>query len=666
MEAEPYRGAHADLALHVPFVCGRVLLAGAGLGRLAQRLRQENALEVHAVERDEAAARRARMVCHSAQIAPLEMQSPSFPPDHFGALIFRDFEGKGPDFARVLMHMQPVLRHAAHILVLTANPSYWRHLLPGAAPPPALTPQDVVRAAAQSGLKLLGFWLAEDTAFSHAAQSGGEVVHVGGTALQLAPELDRDTLACRDILFLLVSRDYFPVAHARALREGGQPEAAYEILDRLPPQCAKDPNMAADIELGKLLSLSDWTAQNHAELPLPYFSRIFHHFRKTVALRPGETAAYETMAGAWRRLGDETMAAGLLRTIAHAQGKTLPPAHPRITIPETAPQWETRQSAPRVLFVIPPRPHYGLDALYDGLCRVLGPENVTDFPSKPTLHGGLWPGLEDYPCMFRWPQHAHGAEDIAAGLRANQFDLVLYGDLDGEVPQNDVLMIMAALGNTPLFLFDANDEPNDLCETKRALLGNPPLAGYFKREMMTGVQYSPLAMPMPFSFSEGLAEKVFPEIRPNDFFWAGHRNAYTRRLTLETLEKTLHMDLSPRYSPEAYAQALRTSRIGLNLFGFGFDTVRYWELPAHGCLLLSERPPIRIPDDFEDGREAVFFDDLPDLLEKLVYYWRHPQETEAIARAGHARYWQCHTNSARARQLLHRALGAHPTPENRP
>ena len=98
--------------------------------------------------------------------------------------------------------------------------------------------------------------------------------------------------------------------------------------------------------------------------------------------------------------------------------------------------------------------------------------------------------------------------------------------------------------------------------------------------------------------------------------------------------------------------ALGNSRIGLNIFGFGFDTVRYWEIPAHGAMLLAERLPIDIPHNFVDGESAVFFDDLSDIEQKLAYYMEHLDEAAAIAARGHTHFMKYHTASARARQML--------------
>ncbi len=69
-------------------------------------------------------------------------------------------------------------------------------------------------------------------------------------------------------------------------------------------------------------------------------------------------------------------------------------------------------------------------------------------------------------------------------------------------------------------------------------------------------------------------------------------------------------------------------------------------------MLLSERLPIRVPLNFVDGETAVFFDDLGDLEEKLTYYLVRPDESAAVARAGHEHLKRHHTGAARARQLL--------------
>jgi spore maturation protein CgeB len=98
--------------------------------------------------------------------------------------------------------------------------------------------------------------------------------------------------------------------------------------------------------------------------------------------------------------------------------------------------------------------------------------------------------------------------------------------------------------------------------------------------------------------------------------------------------------------------------VGLDLFGFGFDTVRYWELPALGCLLLAERRPIELPFDFVDGRHALLFEDLAELEDRLAWCGAHADAVTELARAGYAHFHRHHTESARARQFVAMAEAA--------
>lgn len=640
---ESYRGEATGLSVHVPFYLSHVLLVrqGQGQGRLAQRLKLENGLDVEGLE-----------------LSPVGVEElRRFKEGYFGGVIFRDFEGDSSAFAMILRQVLPLLSDTGQVLVLAPNPGYWRRRFSAETVSGGLAFEEVVRTAVSVGLKIYGFYLAEDSAFLEAACSDDGAVHIEGREIQLNALEDRDTLACADILFVLVRHGYSALEHAESCRQAGHPDVGYEILAHVPPQALKDAAFQGAVEQGKLRNLYDWTVQSRQTDPLPYFARALHHFRHAIARSPLDVPAYAAMADFWNLIGRADMAGGLLRSIAHAlPGSVSEFSRPSRTLQaagtESAPSWEPKGTLPRVLFVLPPRPHYGLDVVYDGLCRVLGPENVTDCPNKFTLHGGTWPGLEDYPCMFNWLGPSLPTEAAIELLREGAFDLVLYGDCENDLGPEMARKVGAALGETPLFLFDANDEASNARDAVRELLGGVRDYGYFKREMLAGIDYGPHAFPMPFCYSEGRAEREFILPRGEDFFWAGHRNSYVRRLYLEHIERRLGRALDRRYALAEYETRLGSARIGLNLFGFGFDTVRYWELPAHGCLLFSERPPIRIPDNFEDGKTAVFFDNLLECEEKLDYYLAHPQESEAIARAGHAHYWHYHTNEVRARNLL--------------
>lgn len=63
---------------------------------------------------------------------------------------------------------------------------------------------------------------------------------------------------------------------------------------------------------------------------------------------------------------------------------------------------------------------------------------------------------------------------------------------------------------------------------------------------------------------------------------------------------------------------------------------RTFELPSSGTFMLAEKSKIHL-SLFEDGKEAVYFDTMDDLLNKVKYYLSNPLERIQIAAAGYNR-----------------------------
>jgi len=481
---------------------------------------------------------------------------------------------------------------------------------------------------------------------------------------QRGPSEDFVAAASPDVaqadLVMAVRDTYDPVAHARALFKARHVDWALEVLENVPDHLMADAETHGRVAAEKQLCVLALDRAMGSRGRLNRFARAQREFYRAATLLPHHRPAYQCRAEFWRVLGSDDMAARVLRTIQHAAPDEAapdpPPSGPPEPCPppdETAPVWRGT-SRPRILMLCHEHSDYGFDTLYDGLCTVLGPEAVVEFPWKPSLHGHAPEIAKDYPCTFDLPGEPLDLEAVGRLLREGRFDWVFYTDTLLQLERGMVRRILEAAGDLPLFILDTWDDCGDYLGDILAHVGRESACAYFKREMLACAEYPPNTFPMPFAYAESRVPGRVPDERPDELFWAGKRQDGMRRLYLDHLEAAFGLDLGASFSQAAYVQAMQRARIGLSLFGLGFDTVRYWELPAHGCMLLAERPPIRIPHNFRDGESAVLFDDAADLEAKLAHYLAHPDEATAIAAAGHRHLRQFHTGAARARQLLGR------------
>ncbi len=622
--------AYLNLLANIPDYMPRIAVAGESCAAAGYLLKKRPGVQVVGAVRDPRLAQVAGQILDAVASDLAEVAS--MPDRDLDAVLLCNMEGDRGEALYWLERLAPKLKGQGLVFVIFGEPAYAEL---GAQSLVDLE-RDVVLGLGERGFFVYQRWLLEDP-------HGPPGTHLG-------------------VLLAAVTPAYNPVQHAKELLEASRPEAAYHVLDQIPAPYLTNPASRESVGLAKLEVLGAWIrlVQGHDQSSL--LVRALSAFYQLSDEAPRNPAPYLAMAECWEWAGDPEMAGRLLRSIAHVypseavilQRDRLG-ALPRSTsIPfETVPAWDGIRPF-RVLYLLHPRPHYGIDVLFDGLCACLGDENLVEYPWKATLHGGETPEHRHYPCRFNRQGRDTTLESICSALREKAFDFILFGDVEGSLPTVDVQAILNARGDCPVFLMDGLDEMGNFRNRVQQRLGLPEFAGYFKREMHRCVAYGPNTWPMPFAYSEDLGLQAPVGERPHDFFWAGHRRFGMRRLYLETLESRYGWNLNAQYDQAAYQARIRDSRIGLNCFGMGFDTVRYWELPAQGCMLLSDRLPIHIPHNFEDGVHAAFFGDLEELLEKADYYLNRPEEAKAVAEAGRRHFLQYHTNRARASQLLGR------------
>lgn len=461
-----------------------------------------------------------------------------------------------------------------------------------------------------------------------------------------------------DELLMLVRPDYNPVAVARGLSDAGRPDAAFGVLDAIPKAYTAEEEAWLSVSLEKQLNLLHWMKRDGLCADAAFFSQAAHLFHAVMARRPTCHEAAQLQAELYRAVGAPALGARLLRNLLEAaphagaarQLATLPEPPPALE-PDIPPPWTPASKPPRVLFVLPERMHYGLDVLFDGLCQVLGQAQLTDFPHKPSLHGAVEEAYKNYPCAFDYPGDPKALETVCAELRDGRYDLVLWGDCENALDDTLCAAVAGAIGRTPAYLVDGLDQFPDTRGAVERRLGLR-FRGCFKREMLIGHDYPAGTYPLPFGYPDRLFPEAVRTERDIPLFWAGHRRCGLRRLFLEALERHLGQGLDGEYPQEVYLDRIGRSRIGICLFGYGFDTVRYWELPAHGAALFAERLPIRVPHPFSDGETALHFDGAQEMLARYEALAANPGQVRELAHAGHAHARRHHSGSARARQLL--------------
>jgi hypothetical protein len=167
-------------------------------------------------------------------------------------------------------------------------------------------------------------------------------------------------------------------------------------------------------------------------------------------------------------------------------------------------------------------------------------------------------------------------------------------------------------------------------------------------------KYDSKILPLCFSYSEKYIPKNIDGERKNEIFWAGkeyHHRTY-RTPYLLPLEKMRGAKFVASFTQDEYAKQLLFHKIGLNLRGYGYDTVRYWELPAHATLLFSEKLNIAIENDFTDGETAIFFESPEEMMDKLKFCLQNESYVDTIRMRGHEWFKKYHTSKARAKQML--------------
>lgn len=272
-------------------------------------------------------------------------------------------------------------------------------------------------------------------------------------------------------------------------------------------------------------------------------------------------------------------------------------------------------------------PDYLIDIVTDGLIRLLGRQNLS---LEYNVRGG-WGG-----------SYAHLLQGFAG---PEPFDI------------NDAEMLIASTRSAhlarawekksgkakPIALLDGEDAD----QIYSHLLNHCNV--YFKREYIKGRLYPSNIKPLPFA---AIPEELQNGIEvTRKIFYSGHLT-HGFRSTIEASLRECGFEPAANQAKAAYNKCLMESLVGVAVRGNGWDTYRFWEIPYFGACLLSQRPGIVIPEEFIDGREAVYYDTPVDFKEKLKDLLANPEKATEIGDAGHKACMARHLSIHRAQTVL--------------
>src|SRR4029079_4335604 len=272
-------------------------------------------------------------------------------------------------------------------------------------------------------------------------------------------------------------------------------------------------------------------------------------------------------------------------------------------------------------------PDYLIDIVTDGLIRLLGRDKISlDY----NVRGGWGGGYAHLLQGFHGPEpfDIHEADVLIASTRS-------------------IPAVKAWAKKTgrrrPVAFLDGEDGD----QVGSNLFSD--CAVYFKREYYKGRSYPSNVKPLPFA---AIPELLIDGIEvTRKVFYSGHVTHHFRKEIENVLSEMGH-HAAPSQDKSAYNKCLMSSLVGVAIRGNGWDTYRYWEIPYFGAMLFSERAWIVIPNEFEDGKEAVYYDNASDFRTKLRNLLETPEKTLEIARAGHEASIKRHLSINRAKTVL--------------
>lgn len=319
----------------------------------------------------------------------------------------------------------------------------------------------------------------------------------------------------------------------------------------------------------------------------------------------------------------------------------------------------------KILYINRPKSEYVQEMLYTGLCKVIGAENIKEYPWNIRMHFNHRP----YPKNLSKFSTLNLIKSIKS-QSLKTYDVIIVASCNPYVMEKYYEIMDKLDKNTLRVFIDGGDFPEvagDLqrlggMDTYNKIIEKKPFDLIFKREYLLSKKYKKNVYPMTMCFNQDLIPKLDKKYKYDVTFWAVETDKI-RTKVLNLLEDkfdckengTTKNQIMKKYKRKGmfYLQEIHNSKIGLNFKGGGWDTVRLWELAGMGCFIISQRLDLNIQNNFIDKEEIIYCkNDLSDLEELCEYYLKNDQERERIAKNARKKAIKYHSDIARAEFLI--------------
>ena len=324
----------------------------------------------------------------------------------------------------------------------------------------------------------------------------------------------------------------------------------------------------------------------------------------------------------------------------------------------------------KILYITKSKPDYLQDIVYTGLVKVLGIDNIIEYPWNIRYHINF----RDYPKNMG-QMNGTFFRSIQNCIKPKHYDIVIVASSRLETLQHYWQIIKNIPVTTKTVFLDGSDMPEvagdlylekdkDAINLYKKILAFREFDFIFKRECIINKIYAKNVYPLTFGFNLNHLPPtpIYSEYKYDVAFWAVESHPI-RTKALSILDDkfdckkngTTRNQVMAKYKRKGqfYLKELSACKIGLNFRGAGWDTLRYWETAALGAFMISQKPEIQIEDNFTHGKNIIYCqNDLSDLVDLCAYYLKNENKRIEIAKNSKQHLMSYHTDINRAKTIL--------------